>query len=292
VSVSEVLERLGGVATRATLLRVCDRADVDRALRVGDVVAARGRYSLPAADESFVAAQRAGGVSSHQSAALRHGWEVLLVPKTPQVTVPRHRRLTVEQRRGVDLHWVDLAPSDVRDGATSPDRTLVDCLRLPFAEALAIADSALRHGLAATRLTALGAGIRGPGAKQARRVAQLASARAANPFESGLRAIAVDIPGLAVEPQVSVFDPHFLGRPDLVDMRLGVALEADSFEWHGGRAALARDCRRYNALVAAGWLVLRFAWEDVMFGADEVRAVLEAVVELRTNMVCPGCRAA
>ena len=55
-------------------------------------------------------------------------------------------------------------------------------------------------------------------------------------------------------------------------------LEADSFEWHGDRAALRRDARRYNLLVVDGWIVLRFAWEDVMFDPAYVREVLVAVV--------------
>lgn len=59
---------------------------------------------------------------------------------------------------------------------------------------------------------------------------------------------------------------------------LHVILEADSFTWHGDRQALARDAKRYNLLVADGWLVLRFAWEDVMFDPAYVRSVLEAVV--------------
>lgn len=74
-----------------------------------------------------------------------------------------------------------------------------------------------------------------------------------------------------------------MGTPDLADVRLEIALEADSFEWHGDRAALHRDARRYNALVAAGWLVLRFSWEEVMFHPDRVRAVLEAVVARRSQ---------
>jgi hypothetical protein len=38
VSVVESLERLGGVATRATLIAATDRIRVDRALEVGDIV--------------------------------------------------------------------------------------------------------------------------------------------------------------------------------------------------------------------------------------------------------------
>ena len=46
---------------------------------------------------------------------------------------------------------------------------------------------------------------------------------------------------------------------------------ANPFEWHGSRSALRADCRRYNGLALAGWLVLRFAWEDVMFRPEYVR---------------------
>ena len=139
---------------------------------------------------------------------------------------------------------------------------------------------------------ALARDLRGPGAARARRTAALADGRAANPFESALRAICLEVDGLDVVPQVTIRDPHLLGRPDLTDVRLKVVLEADSFEWHGDRAALHRDANRYNALVAAGWLVLRFSWEEVMFHPERVRAVLEAVVAARTEQLCAGCRAA
>jgi very-short-patch-repair endonuclease len=68
---------------------------------------------------------------------------------------------------------------------------------------------------------------------------------------------------------------------------LEIVAEADSYEWHGGRAELASDARRYNLLVVGGWLVLRFAWEDVMFDRDYVWQVLAAAVALRSGR--PGC---
>ena len=55
-------------------------------------------------------------------------------------------------------------------------------------------------------------------------------------------------------------------------------VEADSFEWHGDRAALRRDARRYDLLVADGWTVLRFAYEDVMHDQAWVRSVLAATL--------------
>ena len=65
----------------------------------------------------------------------------------------------------------------------------------------------------------------------------------------------MDLPGLTVEPQVSIRAGHeFLGRPDLVDERLGIILEADSFEWHGDRAALARDAAATTgSSLTGGW---------------------------------------
>jgi very-short-patch-repair endonuclease len=107
-----------------------------------------------------------------------------------------------------------------------------------------------------------------------RRVARAARPEAANPFESVLRAIALDVPGLSVEPQRVIHGRRVWARPDLVDEDLRIVLEADSFAWHGGREALDRDASRYNRLAVEGWLVLRFSWEAVMFRPDEVREVL------------------
>lgn len=292
LSASEALLRLGGVATARPLAALVGRGALQRAVVTGDIERlARGRYALPQVEEAARAAHRLRGTVCLLSAAQAWGWGVRQPPTEPQVTVPKHRRVATDARRGVDLHFVDLGPDDISDGRTSRDRTLLDCLRsLPLVDALAVADSALREGYRPEQLIALGRDAQGPGSAQIRRVAATADARAANPFESALRAIALGVPGLFVTPQVDIRDPLFLGRCDLVDVRLRMVLEADSFEWHGGRAALARDALRYDELVAHGWLVLRFAWEQVMFEADWVRDVLRRVTAERTEQLCPGCR--
>lgn len=115
-----------------------------------------------------------------------------------------------------------------------------------------------------------------------------ASELAANPFESITRSICHSVPGLQVKPQVTVRDGAFSARADLVDQRLRIVCEADSFAWHGSRTALASDCRRYNRMVVGGWLVLRFSYEDVMFHPDEVREVLAGVVALAELLVEVG----
>jgi very-short-patch-repair endonuclease len=299
VEVAKALAELGGVSTRARLVKATSRARVDAALREGAiVVVARGRYALPAVDEALCKAAGLSGLLSLTSAALFHGWEVKAVPERPHVTVPRRRRVPRDRRAGVVLHRCDVHPDDIVDGiATGIELTLAQCLtRLPFDEALAIADSALRHGVPPAVLRRVARSVTGqPGAAQARRVVELATPDAANPFESVLRAICLDVPGLAVRPQLLILTPMSAARPDLVDEDLRIVLEADSFAWHGDRAALRRDARRYNLLVCDGWLVLRFAWEDVMSDPDHVRGVLVALVRLvhrQTECPRPCCRAA
>jgi len=293
VSVAECLAHLGGVATAKTLIARTSKRDVARAVEVGDVVRdARGRYALPEADAAMRTAHRMHAVLSHTSAALAHGWEVKAVPDRPHVTFSRHRKLTKAQRRTAQVHRAELSDDDVDGLATSKTRTLTDCLRnLPFDEALAIADSALRHGdVSATELVSLAARLKGPGAAGARRVAALASGLAANPFESVLRALAIQA-GLTVQPQVAIGGDTLLGRPDLVDLERRIVLEADSFEWHGTRKALRADARRYNSFVVAGWLVLRFSWEDVMHAQDRVLDTLRAAAERTEPARCSRCSA-
>ena len=92
-----------------------------------------------------------------------------------------------------------------------------------------------------------------------------------------MRAIALDVRGLRLAPQVPVRGVGFWVQPDLVDRERRLVVEADSFAWHGDRRALREDARRYNNLVVRGWRVLRFAWEDVMHDPSYVRSTLEAL---------------
>lgn len=278
MSVVEELAWLGGVARRSALLRRVERAELERAVAVGDVVRiGRGRYALPGADEAVRAAVACGGVVGLVDAALHHGWAVKTVPRAPHVVVSRGRR--VQSSFPAVVHRAELTPSDIDGHWTAVETTLEHCLRrLPFDEALCIADSALREGVGRLVLDCLAERAKGPGSARLRRVAKEASALAANPFESTARAIGLEVPGLSLEPQVRL--PGLPYRVDLVDERLRIAVECDSFEWHGRRSALERDARRYNAMVLDGWIVLRLCHHDVMHDPGVVRASLEAAVAL------------
>lgn len=281
---------LGGITDRATLINLRDRHEVDQALRDGVLIKdARGRFALPSTLDAVRVANAAHGTASHRSAALALGWPVKTVPTLPEVTVPRNRKVTAKHRRLFAPHWADLAPHDIHLGRTSLARTLSDCLRsLPFDEALAVADSALRaDDLRPEDLLGLASRLRGHGRAQAIRVAREATSAAANPFESVLRAIALDVPGLNAQAQFPVrISDRLTFHPDLGDPSLRLAIEAEGFEWHGKSAQLTKDCIRYNALAAQGWVVVRFSWALVMHDPAYVAATLRAVV--RRIQTCTG----
>lgn len=267
---------LGGLVDSATLHENFTRREVRRALVEGSLVhVARDRYGLKTVSEALELARRVNGHLVHESAALHWGWEVWRAPETPRVAVPR-RRGNVEGAIRLDLQHEDL------DGwATNKLQTALMCAAdLDFPDALAVVDSALRHGLSEQRVRRAAAGIAGERGRRARRVIDHADRRAANPFESALRACAIDA-GLDVVVQFRVEAAGLVLHPDLANPLLAIALEAESWEFHGRqRADFDRDCRRYNALVAAGWTVLRFTWPEVMYRPAEVVATIRATAAL------------
>ena len=72
---------------------------------------------------------------------------------------------------------------------------------------------------------------------------------------------------------------RFIGRVDFAwpDQRLIV--ETDGFAFHSDRASYRKDRRRGNALQLAGWVVLRFSWEDVVHDPDYVIESISALIE-------------
>ncbi len=278
-----VLLGCGGTATWARLRAELPRRGIERAVRAGLVTrVARGTFVLPGATE-LAAALAVGGVVSHESAAALWSLETLAEPSTVHVTVPAAGH--APRRRGVRVHWADLRPDEVDGRVTGPLRTVLDCARtLPFADALAVADSALRRGVVTPGELVSGADdLRGWGVVHARRVAVAADGQAANPFESCLRAVVLEAGVRGFVPQLPVLVEGRQAYLDLADRNRRIALEADSFAFHGARSALDRDCRRYDELVRSGWLVLKFSWEQVMFDRAWVGQVLHDTVALRPS---------
>lgn len=277
------LVELGGIAPIAQLRAATTRVRLARAIESGDIVRLpRNQLALPGVDQARRAAAATGGVLSHLSAAQHWQWRVKTPPTRPCITVPRGRRL---DRDGghllshVEVHWADLRPDEIVEGVTSPVRTVVDCSRSePFDAALAVADSALRGGVDRDQLIEAAARSPRTGRSTAVRVAAEASPLADNPFESALRAIALDVPGLWVRPQGWIAR---VGRVDLIDETLLLAIEAESWTYHASEEAFRADVRRYTEFSRRGWVVARFLWEQVMHQPEEVRAILADLVAVR-----------
>lgn len=276
------LAQCGGWATRAELRGFVSSRQIDKAVtaelvhRVG-----RGRYTLAGYDVTRGAASELSAVISHRSAALTHGWSVRSEPKKPELIIPRNRNVPNSRRRTCHVRWRRLSADDIQDGGvTTPLRTVVDCARdLPFAEALAVADSALRAGAVDPGELAHAASGLSRGTRTLSRLALTqASVLAANPFESALRGLALEAVGPLFVPQLELDLDGVRIRPDLVSESLRIVIEADSHEFHTQRAQLVRDCWRYDELTLDGWLVLRFSWEHVMFHEEWVRSVVRRAV--------------
>jgi hypothetical protein len=243
--VVDALGQLGGVATSAELRAVTSRRALRAAVAEGLVLQPRrGMVAFPVLDETTAMVRVVRGARSHLSAALHHGWEVGVAPPRPIVTVPRSRHVSPATRTRAQIFWSNLTADELAAGVTAPIRTVVDCARsLDFLQALAVADSALRAGtVRRDELAAAAEASPCTGRQRSLRVARAADPRAANPFESMLRGITLDVPGLSVEPQVHIGGVEFIGAADLVDVRLGIVIEAESWAYHGARSPSIATC--------------------------------------------------
>ncbi len=271
----DALTRLGGIASTADVLALTSRKRLRRAVAARRVLhVSRGRYALPVADEARDVAARVGGHLRLLSAAAHWGWQTKWPARTPQVVAARKPEHPVDGELVRDT----LPRHDLDRWATSHLRTVLDCAaELPFDEALAVADSALRHH-DLTREDLEGA-LRPDTPGPVLQVLEHATGLAANPFESVLRAILIEA-GIPVVPQWATTIQGVTYHPDLAEPFSALAIEANSWAHHAGKAEHDADCRRYNTLVTGGWTVLRFTWEQVMFSPHEVVATVRAALAL------------
>lgn len=275
-----IVQNRGGSASTRDVLEHCTQWALREALRLGRLErVARGVVVLPGRPEPLRIAAELRGVVSHLSAAELYRLDMVNAPEAVHVTVPHGGSRSAPA--GVVVHRTRHVEDDPRyPGRTPILRTVLDCATaLPFADALAVADSALKYGLV-TRSELLTGAARssGPGRARRLRVATHADERAATAFESALRGILLEAGITTFVPQYEIRAGRLLLHADLADPSAGVVIEADSFEFHGGRADFRRDCERYDELVAAGWVVLRLPWELVMFDPPEVVRLVRAAM--------------
>lgn len=269
----EVLREWGGVATWQQLRSVgVGWYPVWRELTAGSLQRVRrGVYALPDAPPDLRAAAQLGGLLSCASAAQHLGLPVLTVPREIHVVVPRawsHCRLD-----GVLVHRRDLVLEDRDVFSTGLQRTVLDCAgELPMRDAVVVCDAALRVGLDRDELVAAARRCRGRAASRIRDVVTRSDVRSESPLESCLRLVAAGLGD--VEAQVWIAG---VGRVDLV-VDGWLVLEADGFSHHSTREHYREDRRRLNALAAAGYVLLRFTYEDVVHHEARVAETIRQVL--------------
>ncbi len=204
------------------------------------------------------------------------------LPPCEPVEVTVERDIPVRARAGVRLRRAALLESDIttRRGfrVTAPLRTVCDLgCRKDVVESVVAIDMALHAGLVQLGMLVghvqTNAGAKG--IKRLRQAVSLTSPLAESPMETRLRLelIAAGLPAPSVQVELHDTSGYFVGRADLYypDVRLVI-----EFDGQNHKDRLVADARRQNALVNAGYHVLRFTAADLRnrgsIGAEVSRA--------------------
>ena len=207
-------------------------------------------------------------VFSGRTAAYVHGASDLGDRRSPvEVTVPTGVRFGPVD--GIRVRRVALPPSDVAAvrawRCTTGLRTALDIARWePLPDAVAALDVMLARAIVGKGELREAAELRtGRGSRQTRRAVDLADPRAESQPESRLRVL-LALAGLFPDVQYSVRDNlgGFVARVDLAFVEQRIAIEYDGV-WHAEPGQFAKDRRRLNRLVEAGWTVLHVTAADL-----------------------------
>lgn len=251
-------------------------------------------YRLAGAPESvsqrrMAAVLAIGSLSavSHRAAAEMHGiWNS--TPPTVEISTTRAHSPELDGvhvvHRLEDLHerWVTavdgipcttIARTLVDLGAVLPEREVARCLDRALGRTLVTVAAVERARSAVARRGRRGAGV-------IRRVLapHLACEPVAGVFEARMARLLAEhgLPAVVPEHEVWTDGGAFVARVDFAYPQLRLAIEVDGFAAHSGVDAFRRDRSRQNALVAAGWTVLRFTWTEVDGGAPHVASTIRA----------------
>jgi very-short-patch-repair endonuclease len=226
-----------------------------------------------------------GATFAGPSAARRHGFEI--PDRRPCIVVPPSRRPDVPD--GVVVLRRDLPDRDVviREDCllTGRDCTVIDsALLLAEQEAMRFVERALQRSWTSypelTWRVQQAVGRRG--VEQLVNVVRALGSGAHSDSErrlvAGLRRQGV----LGWSCNFHVTDRFGL-IVDVAFPAIKLAIELDGRAWHVDRDRFQHDRSRQNRLVAAGWTVLRFTWEDVAFRLETVLAEISTAAAQLTN---------
>lgn len=279
MTIERIIRRQAGVISRAQA-----RASGMSTAKIGRLVASRRwmrmhpRVYLVADHELTFDARLhaamlwAGPVAtlSGVGAAWWHG----LLPHPPgmiDLTVPQGWKR--QSQRGVRVRRRDLAPQDRVEAAgiwvTAAPLTVLEAAAELRPSGAELIDRALQRRISLDDLRRAhfrNLGRRGSAvsAEQLRAAADGATSQAERIMVGLLRAAGIDgwECGYRIEGYLA----------DLAFPASHVVVEVDGWAWHTDVERFRHDRRRQNALVLAGWTVLRFTWHDLTIRPDAVVA--------------------
>jgi len=81
---------------------------------------------------------------------------------------------------------------------------------------------------------------------------------------------------------------EFLGRCDFAYPDLKIGIEVLGWKWHYGKRQWELDLRRRTHLVAEGWIVLEFTWDDVIKRPHYVIETIRDAIKQRSFLLQPS----
>ncbi|WP_277212062.1 type IV toxin-antitoxin system AbiEi family antitoxin [Isoptericola croceus] len=223
----------------------------------------------------LVAHARGDFVLSHATAAHLHGAWTYATPALVHVTHEFHPHVARRAEPQVRRHHTRLRPSErtVVHGVpvTSPERTLVDCLRtLPAPGALVVADSLFRRGADPDEVSRIMSASRGKrGMLQARRLFDVCDPRSASPGETVARLVAIDggLPRPECQMEVRTASATRFVDFGWPDVGLGVEFDGE-IKYSGGEYGDPQDVSRnqqlrHDEIAATGVAIIRAGWRDL-----------------------------
>jgi hypothetical protein len=253
----------------------------DNVYRIGGVPETPAQLRLAA-----VLAVGPVAAASHRAAAEMHGlWASnppLIELSTVRESSPELGGATVHRLADLHERWITavdgipcttVARTLVDLGAVVPDKVVALCL-----------DRALGRGLVSVTAVkcALDAVARKGrhGVGPTRRVLEphLDSEPVAGVFEARMARLLMAEGLSPAVPEYEVWsqDGRFLARVDFAYPEMSLAIEVDGFAAHSSLEAFRHDRARQNALVEAGWTVLRFTWTEVDSASPHVGRTIRA----------------
>lgn len=208
-------------------------------------------------------------------------------PRPIEVTVARD--IPIRARSGMRLRRASLPESDVivrrAFRTTGPLRTVRDLgSHLDLVESVVAIDMALHAGLVdhsmLTRFVETHPGEKG--IRRLRRALRFSDWQSESPMETRLRLelIAARLPCPCVQAELRDRSGNFIGRADLYYPDVRLAIEYDG-ENHRDR--LVSDLRRQNALINAGYHLLRFTAADLRVPGSVAAQVRKARSRLKRS---------